>query len=264
MSNYTNYKRTNPLGCAIQPKPEHFTTATAHTGIVSHTKFVYGLPTRKSKKEVHRIWVRIATTEGWTLMGYIGSADKVDDLPAIKKGDTIVTEPIILSNWNRHEGRDERSKEYDRALRGKIVRGTAAADAIHAAAPTPVVENYSDFAQPPVFALINPEGNTAIVFVPNPWKPTYVMTREMDRNSVDGIWHWSRGNTLDKQDAIKEWNHLVSEGYTSRDVIAQPLNGDPENRPAWDRFATYFSMANNRFSNLVAANGSNYPRKTTA
>ena len=268
MSNYTRYNnRAKMATSTVQPKAEYFTTATAHTGVVTHTKFVYGMPTKRSKKAVHRIWVRITTTEGWTLMGYIGSADKVDELPAIKKGNIIVTEPIILSDWNRAAGRDERSKDYDRALRGKIVHGTAAATAVAAAAPVPaapVVKDYSDFAMPPVFALINPEGCTAIVFVPNPWNPNHVMTREMDRDSVDGIWRWSRGNTLDKKDAVDEWKHLVSEGYTSRDVIAKPMNGDLGDRPAWDLFASYFSMATNRFANLVAAHDGNYPRKTNA
>jgi hypothetical protein len=268
MSNYTNYKRTNST---VQPKAEYFTTATAHTGVVTHTKFVYGMPTKRSKKAVHRIWVRITTTEGWTLMGYIGSADKVDELPAVKKGDIIVTEPFILSVWKRVAGRDERSKDYDRALRGKIVRGTAAATAVAAAAPVPAApvvavknaEDYSDFAMPPVFALIDPEGDTAFVFVPNPWHPKYVMVREMNREHNDGIWRWSRGNTLDKQDAVDEWKRLVSEGWTSRDVIAEPMNGDGD-RPDWDRFASYFSMATNRFANLVASYHGEYPRKTNA
>lgn len=267
MSNYTRYNnRAKMATSTVQPKAEYFTTATAHTGVVTHTKFVYGMPTKRSKKAVHRIWVRITTTEGWTLMGYIGSADKVDELPAIKKGDIIATEPIILSDWNRAAGRDERSKDYDRALRGKIVHGTAAATAVAAAAPVPaapLVEDYSDFAMPPLFALINPKGNTAIVFVPNPWNLNHVMIREMDRGSVDGIWRWSRGNTLDKQDAVNEWKHLVSEGWTSRDVIAKPMNGDLGDRPAWDLFASYFSMATNRFANLVAAHNG-YPRKTNA
>ena len=251
----------------IEPKPEYFQTATAHSGIITHHKTVFGMPTRKSKTEVWRVWVRILTSEGWTLMGYIGSTDKELDLPSIKKGDTVILDPFILSDWKREPGRDERSKDFARTLTGKILRAprviVPSAAALGVSKPTPVVQDFSDFAMPPVFALINPDGDGATIFVPNPWNREHVFTREMGLCD-DGQWRWSCGNTLDSPEAVRQWDSLVAQGHTPRDVIKLPLNGTPANYnySAEDEFACNFSMGSYQFKYLVTAHGGNYPRKT--
>jgi hypothetical protein len=240
----------------IEPKAEYFQTATAHSGIITHHKTVYGMPTRKSGTEVWRVWVRILTTEGWTLMGYIGSTDKELDLPKIKKGDSVELDPLILSDWKRELGKDERPKDFARTLTGKILR---APRVIVPSVAAPV--DYSDFAMPPVFALINRDGDGATIFVQNPWHPEHVFTREMVLH-VDGQWRWSCGNTLTSPEAVSEWDFLVAQGHTPRDVIKSPLNGTPANYSVADEFACNFSMGSYQFKYLVAAHGGNYPRKT--
>lgn len=249
-----------------EPKTEYFQTATAHSGIITHHKTVFGMPTRASGTEVWRVWVRILTSEGWTLMGYIGSTDKELDLPTIKKGDSVELDPFILSDWKREPGRDERSKDFARTLTGKILRAprgiVPSAAALGVSKPTPVVEDFSDFAMPPVFALINPDGDSAQIFVPNPWNREHVFTRVM--GLMDGQWRWSCGNTLTSPEAVRHWDYLVAQGHTPRDVIKLPLNGTPANYnySAEDEFACNFSMGSYQFKYLVTAHGGNYPRKT--
>jgi hypothetical protein len=240
----------------IEPKAEYFQTATAHSGIITHHKTVYGMPTRQSGTEVWRVWVRILTSEGWTLMGYIGSTDKELDLPKIKKGDSVELDPLILSDWKRELGKDERPKDFARTLTGKILR---APRVIVPSVAAPV--DYSDFAMPPVFALINRDGDGATIFVQNPWHPEHVFTREMVLHN-DGQWRWSCGNTHTSPEAVSEWDFLVAQGHTPRDVIKSPLNGTPANYSAADEFACNFSMGSYQFKYLVVAHGGNYPRKT--
>ena len=243
-----------------QPKPEHFTTATAHSGTVLHRKNVYGYPTRRSKTQVWRVWVRIRTDEGWNLMGYIGSANTELALPEIKKGDRVELDPFILSDWNRSAERDERSKDFARTLTGKILRPSGVAVAPAYTAPN---SDFSDFDMPPVFALINPDGDAATIFVPNPWNADAVLVRVMQEDS-DGIWRWTHGDSRTKADARLTWNKLAEAGCTPRNVIKEPLNGNnsfphsPE-----DRFACNFAMSITPFANLVRVN-KGYPRKPNA
>jgi len=240
-----------------EPKAEYFQTATAHSGIITHHKTVFGMPTRKSKTEVWRVWVRILTSEGWTLMGYIGSTDKELDLPKIKKGDSVELDPLILSDWKREVGKDERSKDFARTLTGKILR----APHVRSFVASIACWDYSDFAMPPVFALCNRDGDGAVIFVPNPWHPEHVFTRAMVLHN-DGQWRWSCGNTLTSPEAVREWDFFVAQGHTPRDVIKSPLNGTPANYSAADEFAFNFSMGSFQFKYLVVAHGGNYPRKT--
>jgi len=244
-----------------QPKPEYFTTATAHSGTVLHHKAVYGYPTRKSKTQVWRVWVRIRTNEGWNLMGYIGNANTELALPEIKKGDRVELDPLILSDWNRSAERDERPKDFARTLTGKILRPSGVAVAPAYTAPN---SDFSDFDMPPVFALIHPDTpNNATIFVPSPWNTATVLTRSMTRDS-DGIWRWSQGCGRTKDDARSLWQELIELGCTPRNVITEPLNDDGSfpHRPE-DRFATNFAMSTTSFANLVRVH-KGYPRKPNA
>lgn len=249
----------------VQPKPEYFTTPTAHSGTVLNHKNVFGKPTRKSNTEVWRVWVRILTTEGWVLMGYIGSAATETALPAIRKGVRVELDPIILSDWKRVAGMDERSKDFSRTLKGMIVgyqSPTAPSGAIGSAPKNS--NDYSDFAMPPVFALI--KGNDAVVFIPNPWKPNHVMTRSINNLYTGGTWWFdSAYNTLTKDSAVEDWEHLVSNGYNARNLMKDRLNwyGKNTNCSDLDMFAILFSRDEYKtFDKLVAAMGGDYPRKT--
>ena len=243
----------------IQPKPEHFTTATAHSGTVLHRKNVYGYPTRKSKAQVWRVWVRIRTDEGWNLMGYIGSANTELALPEIKKGDRVELDPFILSDWNRGAGRDERSKDFARTLTGKIMRPSGVTVGPAYTAPN---SDFSDFDMPPVFALINPDGDTATIFVPSPWNAATVLIRVMEKDS-EGIWRWLHGDSRLKVNARSTWNLLIDAGCTSRDVIKEPLNKESYPCKPEDRFATNFAMSITSFADLVRVH-KGYPRKPNA
>jgi len=233
------------------PRPDYFKTPTAHKGIVSHCKNVYGYPTRKSKTQCWRVWVRIKTSEGWTLMGYIGNATDEKSLPAVKKGDRVEVDPIILCGRSSLPDRDERPLDFDRQLTGKIIRTPRV---------TPNENYYEDFDIPPVFALIAPDGETAHIFVPNPWDNREVRCHTMKRYN-DGIWRFTNGNHLAHGVAVDTWNRLVGERWTPRDVLENPLNDSSSSNA--DEFASNFSMATNYFSNLVKVYGG-YPRKQNA
>lgn len=254
--NMTSNTMTNNT---TQPKPEHFTTATAHSGTVLHHKNVYGYPTRKSKTQVWRVWVRIRTTEGWNLMGYIGSANTELALPEIKKGDRVELDPLILSDWNRSAERDERPKDFARTLTGKILRPSGVTVGPAYTAPN---SDFSDFDMPPVFALINPDSEYATIFVPSPWNSNAVLTRSMTRDA-DGIWRWMDGDSRPKADARALWNELIENGCTPRDVIKEPLNKESYPCKPEDRFATNFAMSTTCFADLVRVN-KGYPRKPIA
>jgi hypothetical protein len=244
----------------MQINPDHFVKPTAHRGIVSHCKNVFGLPHRKSKTQCWRVWVRIKTDEGWTLMGYIGNATDEKSLPTVKKGDRVEVDPIILSDWKRVEGKDERPKDFARTLTGKIIRTPRVIVPSAAALGATPKNNYEDFDIPPVFALVTADGETAHIFVPNPWYRDEVRYRCMKRYN-DGIWRFTHGNDFAREVAVDNWNQLVDEGCTSRDIIENPLKDSSSSNA--DEFASNFSMTTNYFSNLVKAYGG-YPRKQNA
>jgi hypothetical protein len=246
----------------MQINPDYFKTLTMHRGIVSHCKNVFGLPHRKSKTQCWRVWVRIKTDEGWTLMGYIGNATDEKSLPAVKKGDRVELDPIILSDWKRVEGKDERPKDFARTLTGKIIRTPRVIVPSAAALGATPKNNYEDFDIPPVFALITADGETAHIFVPNPWHREEVLYRCMKRYD-DGIWRFTHGNSLLRGVAVNTWNRLVGEDCTSRDIIENPLNGEFEPFNNADQFASNFSMKTTFFRDLVKIYG-DYPRKQNA
>ena len=72
----------------------------------------------------------------------------------------------------------------------------------------------------------------------------------------------SSAGTLTSPEAVSEWDFLVAQGHTPRDVIKSPLNGTPANYSVADEFACNFSMGSYQFKYLVVAHGGNYPRKT--
>jgi hypothetical protein len=93
-------------------------------------------PYWKDSAKVWRWRVRIQTTEGWMLMGYIGSVKAKEELPKIILGDTAFIENLILSvvvggvrtQYDRNANKevdvpmDYRSNRYDRQLHGKVKR----------------------------------------------------------------------------------------------------------------------------------------------
>ena len=93
-------------------------------------------PYWKDSAKVWRWRVRIQTTEGWMLMGYIGSVKTKEELPKIILGDTAFIENLILSvvvggvrtQYDRNANKevdvpmDYRSNRYDRQLHGKVKR----------------------------------------------------------------------------------------------------------------------------------------------
>ncbi len=78
--------------------------------------------------------MRIHTSEGWMLMGYIGTSEKREDLPPLRVGDTVEVRDLVLSRltggaWagqNKVIGAplDYRSNLFSRQLHGTIKRGT--------------------------------------------------------------------------------------------------------------------------------------------
>jgi len=263
---------TNTTTTTMQINPDYFVKPTAHRGIVSHCKNVHGYPTRKSKTECWRVWVRIKTDEGWTLMGYIGNATDEKSLPTVKKGDRVEVDPIILCGRSSLPDRDERPRDFDRQLTGKILRAprvvVPSAAALGANPITPIpTKHYEDFAMPPVFALITADGNSATIFVPNPWASSEVRVR-YSRHDDDGIWRFQQGKTLDRNDAVKMWNTLVGEGCNARDIIENPLNDSSSSIVCFsccdaDEFASNFCMKTTSFGDLIRVYGG-YPRKTNA
>lgn len=244
----------------MQINPDYFVKPTAHRGIVSHCKNVFGLPHRKSKTQCWRVWVRIKTDEGWTLMGYIGNATDETGLPVVKKGDRVEVDPIILCGRSSLPDRDERPRDFDRQLTGKIIRTPRVIVPSAAALGATPKNNYEDFDIPPVFALITADGETAHIFVPNPWHREEVRYHCMKRYD-DGIWRFTDGAFLARDKAVDEWNRLVGEDCTSRDIIENPLNDSSLSNA--DKFASNFSMKTTFFRDLVKVYGG-YPRKQNA
>jgi hypothetical protein len=78
--------------------------------------------------------VRIHTSEGWMLMGYIGTSETREDLPPLRVGDTVEVRDLVLSRttggaWAERNAvvgapLDYRSNLFSRQLHGTIKRGT--------------------------------------------------------------------------------------------------------------------------------------------
>jgi hypothetical protein len=148
-----------------RPKKEYYTRPFNISGKIVELYPVYGVPVKSMKnfnapktvrvngkdftpssskdspywKDSAKVWrwrVRIQTTEGWMLMGYIGSVKAKEELPKIILGDTAFIENLILSvvvggvrtQYDRNTNKevdvpmDYRANRYDRQLHGKVKR----------------------------------------------------------------------------------------------------------------------------------------------
>jgi hypothetical protein len=148
-----------------RPKKEYYARPFNISGKIVELYPVYGVPVKSMKnfnapktvrvngkdftpssskdspywKDSAKVWrwrVRIQTTEGWMLMGYIGSVKAKEELPKIILGDTAFIENLILSvvvggvrtQYDRNANKevdvpmDYRSNRYDRQLHGKVKR----------------------------------------------------------------------------------------------------------------------------------------------
>jgi hypothetical protein len=244
--------------------PDYFKTAHAHEGVVRNLKTVYGPVTRRDGINAWRVWVRIVTTEGWVLMGYIGNAATEAELPKVVKGDKIILDPLVLSSWQRVDGKDERPAEFSRALHGKIVRGAAAASApttvtltnkplatgvnftaaasasVPAATSAPAPRHRSSrawaaqcdalrdsLAIPAIWCLTNTTDESHLkVFLPNAWNGSYEI-REYRRNDA-GLWIFREGRSCVRKDnAVAQWKSDESSGmWGNRRNITQTIDVD--------------------------------------
>ena len=148
-----------------RPKKEYYARPFNISGKIVELYPVYGVPVKSMKnfnapktvrvngkdftpssskdspywKDSAKVWrwrVRIQTTEGWMLMGYIGSVKAKEELPKIILGDTAFIENLILSvvvggvrtQYDRNTNKevdvpmDYRANRYDRQLHGKVKR----------------------------------------------------------------------------------------------------------------------------------------------
>ena len=148
-----------------RPKKEYYARPFNISGKIVELYPVYGVPVKSMKnfnapktvrvngkdftpssskdspywKDSAKVWrwrVRIQTTEGWMLMGYIGSVKAKEELPKILLGDTAFIENLILSvvvggvrtQYDRNTNKevdvpmDYRANRYDRQLHGKVKR----------------------------------------------------------------------------------------------------------------------------------------------
>lgn len=148
-----------------RPKKEYYARPFNISGKIVELYPVYGVPVKSMKnfnapktvrvngkdftpssskdspywKDSAKVWrwrVRIQTTEGWMLMGYIGSVKAKEELPKILLGDTAFIENLILSvvvggvrtQYDRNANKevdvpmDYRANRYDRQLHGKVKR----------------------------------------------------------------------------------------------------------------------------------------------
>lgn len=255
----------------------YFLTLTAHRGEILHFKNVFGPKTRKETKSVWRVWVRIRTTEGWMLMGYIGEKDTEAELPKVQRGDRVELDPIALSDWKRSHGKDERPKDFSRQLHGRIIRTTK----------TPVSPLFSvavghgreqaqerealrdSFDCPKVWSLRSPCDTKCVAFIPNVFIKSEddndnrtrfgMVTFYRDTTEANPVWRWQGTSWLTKKEASDKWEKLVERGYAGKfDMISNPLNKD-DRHPA-DRYATIFSGQTNTFVQLVRTYH-DFPRK---
>jgi hypothetical protein len=119
-----------------KPRGEYFVSRFNISGTVVSAVAVYERPTKnyKYKTKVWRWRVRIKTSEGWMLMGYIGNGQRQEELPPLRVGDVVEIRDLVLSRetgggWaqqNKVIGKplDYRSNLFSRQLHGKIKRGS--------------------------------------------------------------------------------------------------------------------------------------------
>ena len=121
---------------APKPRGEYFVSRFNISGTVVSAVAVYERPIKnyKYKTKVWRWRVRIKTSEGWMLMGYIGNGQRQEELPPLRVGDVVEIRDLVLSrvtggDWaqqNKVIGKplDYRSNLFSRQLHGKIKRGS--------------------------------------------------------------------------------------------------------------------------------------------
>jgi len=119
---------------APKPRGEYFTSRFNISGNVVSAVAVYETITKnyKNKTKFWRWRVRIKTSEGWMLMGYIGKSERQEELPPLRVGDVVEIRDLVLSrvtggDWalrNAVTGKplDYRSNLFSRQLHGKIKR----------------------------------------------------------------------------------------------------------------------------------------------
>lgn len=119
-----------------KPRGEYFVSRFNISGTVVSAVAVYERPTKnyKYKTKVWRWRVRIKTSEGWMLMGFIGNGQRQEELPPLRVGDVVEIRDLVLSrvtggDWaqrNKVIGKplDYRSNLFSRQLHGKIKRGS--------------------------------------------------------------------------------------------------------------------------------------------
>lgn len=276
---YANHMKKRPNTNTMAPTtdidPKYFTTPHPHRGEVLNAKNVFGPKTRKDTDSVWRVWVRIRTTEGWTLMGYIGEKQREIELPSVMRGDKVTLDPLILSDYRRMAGKDERPKDFSRQLHGKILRGgtgvtrRVASKSVLMPYENPLAEQEKEmrdsFDCPKVWAMKSKCGQSCVGFVPNIFKPNElasfgVTSFSLDTTEAKPVWRWRGTLWIAKDAAVEKWGALVAQGYGDKfDLIADPLNADECDRHPADRYATLYSGQSNNFPSLV--NGGWFPRK---
>ena len=120
---------------APKPRGEYFVSRFNISGTVVSAVAVYETTTKNYKNKI-KVWrwrVRIKTSEGWMLMGYIGKSERQEQLPPLRVGDVVEIRDLVLSRvtggeWaqqNKVIGKplDYRSNLFSRQLHGKIKRG---------------------------------------------------------------------------------------------------------------------------------------------
>jgi hypothetical protein len=119
---------------APKPRGEYFISRFNISGNVVSAVAVYETTTKNyaNKTKFWRWRVRIKTSEGWMLMGYIGKSERQEELPPLRVGDVVEIRDLVLSrvtggDWalrNAVTGKplDYRSNLFSRQLHGKIKR----------------------------------------------------------------------------------------------------------------------------------------------
>jgi len=119
-----------------KPRGEYFVSRFNISGTVVNAVAVYERPIKnyKYKTKVWRWRVRIKTSEGWMLMGFIGNGQRQEELPPLRVGDVVEIRDLVLSrvtggDWaqqNKVIGKplDYRSNLFSRQLHGKIKRSS--------------------------------------------------------------------------------------------------------------------------------------------
>lgn len=270
---------TNTMAPTTDIDPKYFTAAHPHEGEVIYAKNVFGPKTRKDTDSMWRVWVRIRTTEGWTLMGYIGEKQREIELPSVMRGDKVVLDPLILSDYRRMAGKDERPKDFSHQLHGKILRGgtgvtrRVASKSVLMAYENPLAEQEKEmrdsFDCPKVWAMKSKCGQFCVGFVPNvfnfnfPQEQFGVASFGIDTTEAKHVWRWRGTTWMSKDKAVEKWGVLVAQGYGDKfDLIADPLNADDCDLHPADRYATLYSGQSNNFPSLVKGSWENkFPRK---